>query len=207
MTALRPLAERLRRGDMLQVLALFLASLVFVLATRWPGSATGANETWFELAQVRLTLLALVALAFGTAASPAPRGERAVTLAGVATFALVTVPFDVVTYAASFPNVPLAWSLALPFAEVIAYFGIGLALGRATTLLRARALLPVLVPAVLGAAIYLDVRLRLNLLNPLVAAVHVSAAHAVTVGGLAAVTLLALVLARPRPAAPTREPA
>ncbi len=196
MTGIRAVADRLGRSDMLQVLAVFLAALVFVLATRWPGGPAAPNEAWFSLAQTRLTLLALVGLAYGAAVSQEDRAEQGATAASLAAFALLSMPFDLATYAASYPAVPLGWTLGLPFLEVVAYYGIGVVLGRAATAGHLRALLPIVVPAVLAAAVYFDVRLGLNLLNPLTAAVRVSLAHLLAMAGLSVATCLALALRR-----------
>ncbi len=189
-------AERLRTPDLLQVLALFLAALLFVLAVRWPGQGE-ANEAWFALAQTRMTLLALAALGYGAAEGRLPRHQRRVTAAALMVFVAVSLPFDVAAYAASFPAVPLLWAACLPFLEVPAYFGMGILLGRLAHRLRVTALLPLLVPALLVAGIALDVRLGVDVIDPLTAPLRVSWVHLAVITTLAAATVLALTRGHP----------
>jgi hypothetical protein len=187
-------AGRLRSSDMLQALGLFLAAQLFVLAVRWPG-AGGSNETWFALAQVRMVLLALAALGYGAAESGTLTSTRRATAGALLTFVALSAPFDVATYAASYPAVPWWWSTLLPFPETLAYYGVGLALGRVAALARIGALLPLLVPGLLVAGVWADVRLGIDVLDPLTALLHVSALHAAAVAILAAGT--AVWLGRP----------
>lgn len=197
--------QRLRGADMLQVLALFLAAQLFVVAVRWPGHG-GSNETWFTLAPVRLLLLALAAMAYGSAESRGTVESRRATLGALLAFAALSAPFDVASYAASYPAVPLWWSAVLPFVATIGYFGIGLALGRAATWARVGPLVPLLVPAVVVAGVWIDVRLGISILNPLTATLAVSVVHGVAALVLAALTLIALARRRPvaAPAPPSR---
>jgi hypothetical protein len=185
--ALGPVADRLRSADMLQVLALFLAAQLFVLAVRWPG-AGGSNEAWFALAQARMVLLSLAALGYGAAESAgSPRSRRA-TAGALLMFVILSAPIDVASYAASYPAVPFWWSSLLPLPETLAYFGVGLALGRVATWARVGALLPLLVPALLVAGIWADVRLGVDVFNPLTAVLQVSIVHAAAMISLASAT-------------------
>ncbi len=187
---------------MLQALALFLAAQLFVLAVRWP-SAGGSNEAWFALAQARMVLLSLAALGYGAAESGASTGTRRATAGALLMFVGLSAPFDVASYAASYPAVPWWWSSLLPFPETLAYFGVGLALGRAAVWARIGALLPLLVPGVVVAGIWAEVRFGIDVFNPLTAALHVSAVHVTAMVVLAAAT--AGWLARPAKDARRRE--
>jgi hypothetical protein len=193
MNALEAVSERLRRNDMLQALALFLVAMGFVLATRWPGAAGAPNASWFLLAQVRNTLLVLAGLGFGAASSQASARERGLTLAGLLVFVAVSGAFDVATYAATFPALPLAYAAALPYPETIAAYGVGLVLGRGTAVLRVRGLLPLLVPAVVALGAYLDVRWHTVVFNPALAATRVAPVHLAAVGVAALITAGAVV--------------
>lgn len=186
---------------MLQVLALFLAAELFVLAVRWP-TAGGSNEAWFGLAQARMVLLSLAALGYGAAESGASTGTRRATAGALLMMVGLSAPFDVASYAASFPAVPWWWSSLLPFPATLAYFGVGLVLGRAASWARLGALLPLLVPGLLVAGIWADVRLGVDVFNPLTASLHVSVVHGVAMAALAAAT--AAGLARPAKAARRR---
>jgi len=200
---LGPVADRLRSADMLQVLALFLAAQLFVVAVRWPG-AGGSNEVWFALAQTRMTLLALTALGYGTAESGRAAGSRRATGGALLMFVGLSVPIDVATYAASYPAVPLWWTSGLPFLETLAYYGVGLVLGRIAAWARLGALLPLLVPAVLVAGIWVDVRLGVDVFNPLTASLRVSPVHGAAMAALAVAT--AVALGRRAPADPGQDP-
>ncbi len=199
MRALGSLPERLGRNDMLHVFTLYLFALVLVLATRWPSEALPVNESWFSLAPARLALLQLIALAYGAHRSTDPPVEQRLTLMALALFVVVSIPFDVLTYAASYPVTPLAWSLTVPFLNAAAYFGLGLLLGRLAGLARLRSLLPILVPALVIAGIWLDVRLQLTLFNPFVAAVQVAPAHAVLMLAATVLTIAFTLRRGPRP--------
>ena len=188
---LASVVRRLRSPDVLQVLGLFLAAQLFIIAVRWPGQG-GSNETWFALAQARLLMLALASLAYGAAEQGRDRASRAATLGALVAFAALSAPFDIACYAASYPAVPLWWSAALAFPETVAYFGLGLALGRAAAWARLGALLPLLVPAVLVAAVWLDVRTGVNALDPLTAPLAVAPVHGVVVLVLSGLTLFTL---------------
>lgn len=198
MIALASVAGRVRRQDMLQLLALFLATLFFVLAVRWP-SGTGSNETWFTLAPARVALLSILAMGFGAAEAHESLTERRATAAALLLFVVASAPFDAATYAASFPSAPLWWSEGMPFLEVPAYFVLGLGLGRLAARLRLDTFLAVLVPAVLLALTWADVRLGLDVFDPLTVAVHVSWRHAAVMGLLALVG--GVLHLRPGPAA------
>lgn len=186
MRALGAAATRVRNADMIQVLALFLATLFFVLAVRWP-AGVGSNEAWFTLAPTRVTLLGLIAFAFGAAEASQAPGRRGATAGALLLLTAASAPFDVATYAASYPATPLWWSAAIPFLEVLGYLTLGTALGRVAARLRVAAFLTLLVPAVYAGLAWLDVYLGLGVFNPLAVAVHVSWRHAATMGALAAV--------------------
>lgn len=184
MRSVAAIAARVREADMLQLLALFLATLFFVLAVRWPG-ARGANETWFALAPVRAALLGLLATGFGAAEASRSPDDRRATAGGLLVFACVSAPFDAAAYAASYPATPLWWSAGMPFVEVLAYLALGVFLGRVARWLHLDAFLTLLVPAVLVALVWLDIRLGLDVFDPLTTAVHVSWPHAAVMGALA----------------------
>jgi len=181
-----PVAHRIRSPDMLQVLALFLMVLFFILAIRWPSGA-GSNEAWFGLAPTRIALLTLTALGYGAAEAAAPRARRLATAGALLLFVVASAPFDAASYAASYPAAPLWWSAAVPFLEVPAYFTMGVGLGRLAGRLRVHTFLALLVPLFMVALVWLDVRFGLDVFDPVTAAVHVSWPHAAVMLALAAV--------------------
>lgn len=218
-------AARLARSDMLQGVALLFVALSFALAIQWPAGPTMANQSWFTVAPVRLTLLAVGAMAWGAGLGARPRrprgpsdvaridlpcfGTSAWRAEGVATLGAllvlvpITLPFEVATHAASYPDVNLAWSLGVPVLAVLGYFGAGLLLGRLADMLRVSFLLALLVPLLFAGSAWLDVSLGRTLLNPWSASLAVSLPYAAALGALALVAVALLAGRR----GPVREPA
>lgn len=192
MNMLSSVAARVRSAELLQVVALFLGTLLFVMAVRWPG-AGASNEAWFTLAPVRSTLIALTAMGFGAAEARHDRRRQRATAGAMLVLVAISVPFDIATYAASFPDVPLWWTAFVPFLAATGHYGLGLLLGRAASWARLRSLLVLLVPGVLVAAAWLDFRLGLDAFNPLTTSLHVSVAHVVA---MAVLTGLGALLTR-----------
>ncbi|HEX7001374.1 MAG TPA: hypothetical protein VF164_06720 [Trueperaceae bacterium] len=212
-------AARLSRQDMLQGLTVLLAAMCVVLALRWPAGAAIVNDSWFVLAPVRCVLLAFGGLAWGTALgcrqrrsemgesyvplpwSP-PFGEAAwhrevaATLVAMLSLAVVTAPFDVLAHAATYPGVSVGWSLAAATLSATGFFGLGLVLGRGARIAHLVALLPLLVPAVLAGAVWLDLALGIRLANPWFAALRPAPWYA---GLMALATVAAVITAVRRP--------
>ncbi len=203
--ALTELAWRLQRSDMIQVMTVVWAALVFVLMTQWPSTDAAANESWFGVAQARLVAFSLVALAYGSVTSIRPLGEQRATVMALVILLLLTAPLDVAAYAATFPATPLWWATALPVVDTVAFFGIGLALGWLLGRLRLRALLPLAVPGLLVGGVALDVYLGVNLLNPLTAILNVAAIHLVIMSAVALLSFLLLFRRQPAPEAVASE--
>lgn len=197
MSLLDSVAARLSRPDMLQGSVLLFVALGFTLAVSWPTGISLVNEAWFSIAPVRTTVLAFGALGYGALLGARPRRrtdrvtdsgalpqpdfgtpawhhEAAATLGAIAVLTVVTAPFEVVSHAASYPGTDVVWSLLVPFLTVGGYFGLGLLLGRAAATIRLRALLPLLVPAVLAGGAWLDLSLGVTLVNPWTAALSYS---------------------------------
>lgn len=197
-------AERLTRADMLQLLLLVFAVLVVVTTFAWPGGGSLANESWFALAPSRNAILALAAAGFGASQwtrrlpgdsrRPPGRVEALATLAALVVWALVTLPIEVLTYAASYPATSFGWSLLVTLLTVPAYFGLGMLLKQGTAFLRLGWLLPLAVPGFLVLLSWLDLQLGVTLFNPWAAALAPGPYPAVA-GAATLVTLLAL--ARP----------
>lgn len=189
------LDARLRDGDAVQVATLVMAALVIVLATVWPTPGQGSNEAWYAFAQARSVILALLALGYGASAA-AEYGRRAVATAClVLVIALVTIPFEVAAYAASYPATPLWWSLVSIPAAAIGYVVAGVVLGRAARALRIGVMLPILVPATLAGLLFADLQLGWTVFNPLTAATNVAPWHLVAMGAFALGGLVAAAIA------------
>lgn len=221
MSFVQALAGRLSRSDMLQGSVLLFVALGFTLAVAWPTGISLVNEAWFSLAPVRTTALAFGSLIYGAVlgSRPAPKHvtttdtaafptvafgtaawhhEAAVTLGAIAVLAAVTAPFEVVSHAASYPGTDVVWSLLVPFLALGGYFGLGLLVGRATAVTRLTVLLPLLIPAVMAGAFWLDVSLGNTVVNPWSAALAFSPVLAVVMSILSLVGLWAVFPRRER---------
>ncbi len=222
MSVLGAAAARLSRQDMLQGLTVLLAALSLTLAMRWPSGGAVVNESWLAVAPVRAILLAFGGLAWGAsvgmrprrselgiAREPAPeappfgepawRAEVVATLASLLAMAVISAPFDVLSHAASYPNLHLGWTLLVPVMAAAGHFGLGIALGRLTRLAGVSALLPLFVPGIVAAAAWLDVSLGVSLGSPWFAALEPSPWF---VAVMAALALFVAWAARPRRGGP-----
>lgn len=189
------LDARFRDGDAVQVATLVMAALVVTLATVWPTPGQGANESWYPFAQARSVFLALLALGYG--ASAAAESPRRAVVTGIMVFviALVTIPFEVAAYAATYPATPLWWSLvSIPLAAT-GYLVAGVGLGRLARALRIGVMLPILVPATLAGLLFADLQLGWTVFNPLTSALNVSPWFVVSMSTLSLVGLVTAAIA------------
>lgn len=181
MRLLDHVSARLMRPDMAQLLTLFLAVLVVVVGFSWPSAGGLVNESWFSLAPARSAILALAAAGFGASQGlivlpgrnatyggdgPARLAEARVTLGALLVWALITMPLEVVSHAASYPATNLAWSIFVSLLTVPAFYGLGMALRKGAALLRASWALPILVPGAVFVGAWLDLRFETALFNP-----------------------------------------
>lgn len=204
MSWLNAVAERLARSDMVQLVALAFVAFTLTIALSWPSGGRVVNESWYSLAPVRSTLLALLALGFALTHGPSGEGanwrrEARVSLLALLTLALLTAPFEVVSRAASYPAVDPWWSLVQPLLVVPAYFGLGLLLARVTGRWRLGWSLPLLVPAVLVGLVWIDLTLGRTLFNPWAAPLALPWGFAAVMGAATLATTLWLTInAAPR---------
>ena len=210
MNGLRLISQRLARSDLLQLATLFFAVLFFSFTITWPSTASASNDTWFSVAQARILCLGLLALGYGSALLNVKKGkvnklDLRVAIGALMCLALLSAPVEVMSYALSYPSLPLPYSLGLMLLDTYALFGIGMVLGRLLGFLRLRALLPLAVPAVLVGLIMADLALGLGLFNPLSALSQVALPHLATMATIAVLT--SLYLFTPSKAQPSKEPA
>ncbi len=196
---------------MAQALLLLLAILVLVLGFSWPTGGSHVNESWFTLSPARNALLAVAAALFGALSGAGPGSahsgasltggavssqwlrEARATLAALLAWSLLTLPFEVATHAASYPDISLGWALLVSLLTVPAYFGLGMLLHRVAVPLHIAWALPLLVPAAVIGLAWLDLGLGSSLFNPWTASLSVSFYPAVAGAG-ALLTILTLVL-------------
>lgn len=164
------LAERVSELEMAQGLILFVVLLGGVTVLSWPGAGSVNNLSWYSLSPARNALLALAATGYGAAArrqaAMTRPGSEVRTVLALLGWALLTLPFEVVTYAATYPATPLVWPLLINAVTVLAFYGAGRALGTALRLLRASWLLPLAVPLLLVLLAWFDLRLEVVVFNP-----------------------------------------
>ena len=192
--ALQRLEARARESDMVQVATLVMATAVVTLVTTWPTPGATSNESWFAFSNVRSVLVAILALGYGASAAFESVARASATAGVVMIIAALIIPFELATYAASYPATPLWWPLvSLPLATS-GYLVLGAILGRTAHALRLRALLPILVPALIVALVALDVRFGWTTLNPLTAAHDPAPRFALSMLALTLGGLMVLVL-------------
>lgn len=210
MTGLSLISHRLARSDLLQLTTLFFAVLFFSFVITWPSAVSASNDTWFAVAQARILCLSLLALGYGSTLLTVKEGrvnklDLRVAIGALSCLALLSAPIEVMSYALSYPPLPLPYSLGLMLLDTYALFGLGMALGRLLGLLRLRALLPLAVPAVLVGLIMADLALGIELLNPLSALSSVSLPHLAAMATLAVLSSVYLFI--PSKAPSPKEPA
>lgn len=168
-------AQRLAQRDMVQTLIVLFVILLFAVGVGWPASAR-PNVSWDTVAQTRSVALMLVAGGFGLfSAAKTHRRTRLETFLALLLFVPLLWPLEAATYAASYPTIPLWWTLLQPLLDVGSYFGVGLLLGLGTR--RIAILWAFFPPLLLAGLIGLSIWLHEPLLNPLATALHVSWVH------------------------------
>ena len=159
------LDRRLRSEDLSQAVSLMLLFLSLTLVFSWTGNPLTVNDSWFNVTAVRRAALGLLALYLALrAGSQTPTDQLAGYLA-LFCVALVTVPFEIVTFAASYPAASLGLSVAFDLAFPLGLYGIALAGTRLVP--RAPWLTLLLSVLVLIAFAAVDELLSARLLSPL----------------------------------------
>ncbi len=184
MSLLEALSERLRQADIMQFLIGYCALLLIVAILSWPISPQLANNSWFALVQAKIIVLVLLSLYYGSALYSAPRSTQAVTVLAILLFHALSLPFDIATYAVSFPATPAWWPPLITAVNILAFFGVGVVLGQGMQLLRLSVLLPLAPPALLAGFVAIDVWLGLSLFNPFTSVAVVTVPHLLVMGAL-----------------------
>lgn len=186
------LSERLQRADMTQLLIGFFALLLFVVMVTWPQTSQGVNDSWYALVQAKTVALVLLSLAYGSLGHAQTRRALGLTLAALLCFHVLAIPFEVASYAASFPNTPLWWPLVVVALDIVAFFGVGLLVGRTLAQARLRPLVPIVAPLLLIGIVCVDIWLERPLLSPFTTVTTFAPAHLIAMGLLSAMTVVLL---------------
>lgn len=211
MRLLAQIAGRLQRSDLAQIVALFLAVLVVALTVNWPDGGARVNESWFAVAPLRNSLLALLGLAFGAqhgaqaaqrnpsadGTAVLPRAARVrLTWLALLVIVLLTWPFELIAQAGSYPATPGYWPALVAPLTVTGFFGLGLLLGRLVRGPYSGVLLLIAVPALLAGLVWADFAFDLVIVNPWAGPLTVAPAYLATMVVLSLVTLLAVRIPR-----------
>jgi hypothetical protein len=178
---------------LLQLLFAYFVLLTFVLMVTWPQSSQPINNSWFALEQTNVSALVILALIYGSWLSGTARAKVRDTLIALLCFQLLSLPLKVASFAASFPGVPLWWSLVTISLTVIAFFGFGLAVGRSFDMLRLGLLKPLTAPLVIGGAFALDIGMGVPILNPFGTLSQPSGVYMMSIAGIALLVLVYLL--------------
>lgn len=166
------IAQRLRQPDMAQLMMLFFVITTLSVIVAWPENPQLANNSWSVLAQSKLALLIFFATLYGSLSKGA--FDKLIALVGLVCFHIFSLPLDAATYAASFPNVNLIWALSLALIAMSSYFMLSYF---CSSLLNKVGLNFLALPLTLALpiiAVFVDIRLGINLFNPFSSISHVS---------------------------------
>ena len=200
---LTDLSDRLKQTDMLQFMTLFFALQMVVLFATWPTNNQLANDSWFALMQLKALSMTLLGVGYGSHLSNHPASSQRITCLALCTIVILSFPFDLSSYAASFPATPPAWTLIILPLSTTAMFGLGLLLGHISSFLRIRALLPLSIPALIFGLFALDISLGHPISNPFSAITTVAPYHLIFVTIISLLTLRYVL--RRKPQASTQE--
>ena len=187
------IASQARQANFIQLLALILAILTFVTYSRWEVDGHLFNNSWFTVTQFRLFSLTLIALTYGSSCAGSQKTKKQITAGLVLIFALVTLPFELVSYFPTLPSTSLLTTIFIPLLTAIAFYGLGLAVGTMLLIIRSGSLMPLAIIGVIVGMLVIDVRLKTNFLNPFKGTTSPTWEHSVFIGIMAATTLLFLL--------------
>ncbi len=194
MTVLTDLKRHFGNSEFIQLCAGFFIILVLGIAITWPNSVQAPNNSFYTVVQLRIGMLVLLALAYGSAVTHLARHQKISTLLALLVLAVVSSPVEITAYAISFPQQSLLWGLFLSLLDTVAYFGFGLLLGYVFTILRLRPLLPLALPATIAGLIAFDIYLGIPVFNPFTTITVISYPHLISMITLGILTLTVLAL-------------
>lgn len=121
------LDRRLRSEDLTQALSLIFLALSLTLVFSWTGNPLAVNDSWFNVSAVRRVTLGLLALYLALRAGPGSRVEQFAGWLALLCVQVVTVPFELVTFAASYPAASLPLSVTFDLVFPLGLYGVALA--------------------------------------------------------------------------------
>lgn len=187
----RQLDQWLRSEETSQLLSVLLLLLTVVLLFTWTSNPSRSNDSWYSVTAVRLTGLGLFATWAAVVASSSRTAEALSAWLVTALAAAVTVPFELVAFAASYPAASLPGTMLFSFSFPLGLFGISWLLARLFG--RARWLAVPAVIALAAALFMLDGLTGLQLLSPVTIITSESWALLLSWSLLALLTLIMLL--------------
>ncbi len=158
------LDDRLRGEENSQLVALLLLLLTLVMLFSWSSNPTASNDSWYGVSAVRLSGLGLLAVWTAIQCSSRSHAEQLAGFLATAVAAAITVPFELVSFAASYPAASLPATVVFSFSFPLGLFGMALLPARLLGRLRWLAL--PLVSTLLAGFFLLDGLTGMQLLNP-----------------------------------------
>ena len=191
------LDRRLRSEDLTQALAVLLLFLSLTLLFSWTGNPLTKNDSWFNLTAVGRVGLGVLAIYLALRSSRKPAVEQLASFLALLCVSLVILPFELVTFAASYPAASLVLSGAFNMLFPLGMFSIAL-LG--TRLLpRAPWVTLLFTPLLLSAFVLVEELLGFVVLNPVNILTDDAWPLLVTWGLLSAAGLVVMVARKGRP--------
>ena len=201
MNILENFSLRLKRIDILQLAFGLFAILIAGIIFTWPANAAKANNSFFTVSTIRVSLLALSAFFFAAYGSSAAREDQLADILALMFLALVSAPLEILSYSLSLPSISPFWSTPLAILDILAYFSLGLLMAKVLAYLRLKLLTSMFVLGAFFALFWLDLRLGRAVFSPISAAWHYSLFHVVAMLLLSSYTVYRLGIAKPRESA------
>lgn len=130
MNAFTRLDERLRSEETSQLLAALLVLLLLVLLFTWSGNPQTRNDSWYSVMAVRLGGLTLLSIWWAARSSQSSVGVSLGGFSAVAVAAAVSLPFELVAFAGSYPAASLPLTVLFGLSFPLGLYGVTLLLAR-----------------------------------------------------------------------------
>ncbi len=157
---------RLKRLDILQLAIAIFGLLIISIVFTWPADFYQVNNSFFIVSLIRVSLLCLIALYYGSSSKFKSQKEKRLDIMAIIFLAIVTIPIDIASYSLSIPDIPVYWSPILAIVDSLAYFSLGLVLAQILYFLHLRFLTAFAVFGLASALFMLDINLGLALSSP-----------------------------------------
>ena len=172
-------AQRLKSLDILEFAIILFALMIVTVVFTWPSDFYQVNNSFFSLSLIRISLLCLLALYYGSFSIDKTQREKRYDILAIVFLAIVTIPIEIAAYSLSVPTVPVYWTLVLAIIDSVAYFSVGLLVAQILHYLHLRFITILAVFGIFAAFVMLDINLGLALASPVHAISKPSISHLV----------------------------